>query len=221
MSNKHSNGITPDHFASFKQFDPATLYEANNKQGMIDPLIKVAWPGAALCGPAFTVECAPGDNLMLHKAVTLASPGDVLVATTNHYVRAGAWGEVLTVAAQSKNIAGLAIDGAVRDITAIQGLRFPIFSRGLAIGSCSKSEAGTVGEPINFGGVRVRTGDLILGDGDGLVVIAKQRINEVLRAAFARQEKEQHMMNELKQGKTTVELLELGPVLTELDKKGK
>lgn len=98
---------------------------------------------------ALTVECCPGDNLMLHKAVTVARPGDVLVATVGSFVRAGAWGEVLTVAAQARGIGGLVIDGAARDVEAIAQLGFPVFSRALAIGSCTKSGIGTVNHPIN------------------------------------------------------------------------
>src|SRR3972149_1124155 len=94
----------------FREFDPATLYEAAGRRGMVDPAIRPAWPGAKVCGIAASLECPPGDNLMLHLAVAAATPGVVLVANAGGFLRAGAWGEILTVAAQAKGVAGLVID---------------------------------------------------------------------------------------------------------------
>ena len=210
---KLSSTPKTDAYGRFAAFDPATVYEAGGKVGMVDPAIRPAWAGARVCGRAFTVECHPGDNLMLHHAVTLARPGDVLVATTGNHVAAGAWGEVLTVAALQRGIAGLVIDGAVRDIEAITSLGFPIFSRGLAIGSCSKTETGAVARPINIGGVRLCSGDLVLGDGDGLVAVAESRLDEVYAQAHARHEKEREMLGQLREGRTTVDLLGLADAL--------
>ena len=119
-----------DTLERFADFDPATLYEAAGRTGMIDPSIRPAWPGAKVCGPAITVECPPCDNLMLHIAVANAPPGCVIVATVGSYVLAGAWGEILTEAARARGVGGLVIDGAVRDIDAIEALKFPVFSRG-------------------------------------------------------------------------------------------
>src|ERR1039458_8434874 len=123
-------------------FDPATLYEAAGLRGMVDPSIRPAWRGARICGVAATVECPPGDNLMLHHAVAAAKPGEVIVARTGGYLLTGAWGEILTVAAQVRGVTGLAIDGAVQDIEAIAEHGFPIFSRGLAIGAATKQRPG-------------------------------------------------------------------------------
>jgi 4-hydroxy-4-methyl-2-oxoglutarate aldolase len=197
---------------SLAEFDSATLYEAAGQQGMVDPAIRSAWPGARLAGPAFPLRCPPGDNLMLHHAVTLARPGDILVATIGNFVLAGAWGEILTVAAQARGIAGLVIDGAVRDTSAIAPRGFPIFSRGLAIGSCTKERFGTLNEPIIFGGVSVRPGDIVVADVDGVVIIDRERAEDVLAAAQRRHNKEQALIEQLQQGKTTIELLGLFPV---------
>lgn len=190
-------------------FDPATLYEAAGQKGMVDPGIRPAWRGARVCGPAFTVECAPRDNLMLHRAVVHARPGDILVVTAHSDLRAGAWGEILTVAAQVRGIAGLVIDGAVRDIESIEELGFPVFSRGLAIGACTKVRPGYLQRPILFGGVLVHPGDLVFGNSDGLVVIPKDSVESVCAAALKRQEKERIIMDNLRKGKTTLELLNL------------
>lgn len=193
----------------FADFDPATLYEAAGQKGMVDPEIRPAWPGARLCGLAATVECPPGDNLMLHVAVASAARRVVIVANVSAYTRAGAWGEILTAAAQARGIAGLVIDGAVRDIDAIRQMGFPVFSRGLAIGSCTKERPGKVGMPIQFGGVTVRSGDMILGDADGLVVVEQERLNEVYETALSRRARETEIISKLRQGRTTMELLGL------------
>jgi 4-hydroxy-4-methyl-2-oxoglutarate aldolase len=193
----------------FQDFDPATLYEAAGHRGMVDPAIRPAWAGARICGIAATVECPPGDNLALHHAVAAAQPGSVLVATTGGHLLAGAWGEILTVAARAKGVSGLAMDGAVRDIAAIAELGFPIFSRGLAIGSCTKERPGRINVPIQFGGVTVSPGDIILGDADGLVVVERGSAEAVFDAATARRRREAQIMDQLRKGKTTLELLGL------------
>jgi 4-hydroxy-4-methyl-2-oxoglutarate aldolase len=174
-----------------------------------DPAIRPAWPGAKVCGRAITVECPPGDNLMLHIAVANAQPGSVIVATVGAYVLAGAWGEILTEAARARGVAGLVIDGAVRDIDAIENLKFPVFSRGLAIASCTKERLGKLNTPIQIGGAPIAAGDLIFGNADGLVVIEQERIDEVYDAAVDRRKKELEIIAKLRQGRTTLELLGL------------
>ena len=176
----HSSAAA-DSVERFATFDPATLYEAAGQKGMVDPSIRPAWPGARVCGRAATVECPPGDNLMLHIAVANARPGVIIVANVSSYMSAGAWGEILTAAAQARGVAGLVIDGAVRDIDAIRDTSFPVFSRGLAIGSCTKERPGTLDIPVQLGGATVRPGDLILGDADGLVVIEQERLDAVYK----------------------------------------
>src|SRR5215475_10563360 len=132
----------------FLDFDPATLYEAAGQRGMVDPGIRAAWAGARICGVVATAACPPGDNLTLHQAVAAAKPGAVIVATLGNYLLTGAWGEILTVAEQTAGVTGLAVDGAVRDVDAIAEHAFPVFSRGLALGSCTKERAGTLNAPI-------------------------------------------------------------------------
>jgi 4-hydroxy-4-methyl-2-oxoglutarate aldolase len=193
----------------FADFDPATLYEAAGRKGMVDPSIRPAWHGAKVCGPAFTVECPPCDNLMLHVAVAHAEPGVIIVATVGGYLMAGAWGEILTEAARARGIAGLVIDGAVRDIDAIEALRFPVFSRGLAIGACTKEKAGALGTSVLFGGATVAPGDLVFGNADGLVVIEQDRMDDVYELAMTRRKNEAQIISQLRDGRTTMELLGL------------
>jgi 4-hydroxy-4-methyl-2-oxoglutarate aldolase len=198
-----------DSFERFADFDPATLYEASGRRGMVDPAIRPAWRGARVCGPAVTVECPPGDNLMLHVAVAHARPGVVIVAAVGGYLQAGAWGEILTEAARARGLAGLVIDGAVRDIDAIEASGFPVFSRGLAIGSCTKERRGKLDVAIQFGGVPVHPGDLVFGNADGLVIVEHDRIDDVYQAAAGRRRKELEIITKLREGRTTMELLGL------------
>lgn len=201
----------------FLGFDPATLYEAAGQRGMVDPTIRPAWAGAQICGPAATVECPPGDNLMLHHAVACPQPGVVIVATLGSYVLTGAWGEILTVAAQAKKVAGLVVDGAVRDIEAIAEHRFPVFSRGLAIGSCTKERLGRLNVPIVLGGVTVCPGDMVIGNADGIVVLERGRVDQTYAAAMARRAREAGLMDQLRAGKTTIELLHLPALVNSED----
>jgi 4-hydroxy-4-methyl-2-oxoglutarate aldolase len=204
----HSSAAA-DSVERFATFDPATLYEAAGQKGMVDPSIRPAWPGARVCGRAATVECPPGDNLMLHIAVANARPGVIIVANVSSYMSAGAWGEILTAAAQARGVAGLVIDGAVRDIDAIRDTSFPVFSRGLAIGSCTKERPGTLDIPVQLGGATVRPGDLILGDANGLVVIEQERLDAVYETAVTRRKRECEIISQLREGRTTIELLGL------------
>ena len=206
---KPSLANTRDIVERFVDFDPATLFEAAGRKGNVDPAIRPAWHGAKVCGRAFTVECPPCDNLMLHIAVANAKPGAIIVATVGGFLLAGAWGEILTEAALACGVAGLVIDGAVRDIDAIEALRFPVFSRGLAIGSCTKERPGKLDVPIQLGGAAVRPGDLVVGNADGLVVVEQGRIEEVYQAAVERRKRESEIITKLRQGRTTLELLGL------------
>ena len=201
--------IAPEIIRQLAEFDAATLYEAAGQRGMVDPAIKPVWQGAKICGPAVTVSCPPRDNLMLHHAVAVAEPGSVLVATAEGYESAGAWGEVLSVAAQARGIAGLVIDGAVRDVEAIRERCFPVFSRGLAIGACKKERMGTLHEPIDLGGIAVRSGDIVVGTGDGVVILERQSIEKVLQDAIVRRGREAEIFRQLQAGKTTIEILNL------------
>jgi 4-hydroxy-4-methyl-2-oxoglutarate aldolase len=209
-----------DDVERFLGFDPATLYEAAGQRGMVDPTIRPAWAGAQICGRAATVECPPGDNLMLHHAVACAEPGVVIVATLGSYLLTGAWGEILTVAAQAKGVAGLVVDGAVRDIEAIAEHRFPVFSRGLAIGACTKERFGRLNVPIVLGGVTVRPGDMVIGNADGIVILERARVDQIHAAAMARRTREAELMGQLRAGKTTIELLHL-PALSDTEAAGR
>ncbi|NIL77340.1 dimethylmenaquinone methyltransferase [Rhodococcus sp. B10] len=187
----------------------ATLYEASKLDIALDPGIKPAWPGARIAGPAYTVQGAGGDNLALHNAVARAPAGHVLVADLGGALH-GHWGEVLALAAQQRGLLGLLIDGGVRDTVELAQLGFPVFSRGVAITGTRKGYSGAFGVPVFIGGMRIATGDLIVGDADGVVAVPSQHVDSVLDRSDARVADEHRIFEELRAGKTTLELYGFG-----------
>jgi 4-hydroxy-4-methyl-2-oxoglutarate aldolase len=173
------------------------------------PRVAAVWPSATLAAPAYTVGCTPGDNLAIHVAVARAPAGSALVVDVGGVPERGYWGEVLTTAAEARDLAGLVIDGGVRDTAALEAHRFPVFSSMVALLGATKEFPGTVGSPVRVGDVTVRMGDWVVGDGDGVVVIRGDRLDEVLSAGRTRANKEAVYFSELTSGKTTVELLGL------------
>jgi 4-hydroxy-4-methyl-2-oxoglutarate aldolase len=186
----------------------ATVYEASGGEGALDPAIAPVWRGARVCGPALPVACGYGDNLAIHRALEHVPPGVVLVVNAQGHL-AGYWGEVLAVAAQARGVAGLVIDGGVRDTEALERLGFPVFARGRSIRGTVKHEPGRIGEPVVVGGVWVQAGDIVLGDADGVALIRAERLQEVLEASRARAAREERIMERLRAGELTLDLLGL------------
>jgi 4-hydroxy-4-methyl-2-oxoglutarate aldolase len=201
---------------AFKDIGIATVHEASGRKGFVNPKIKPLARGIRLLGPAFTVECHPKDNLMLHKALQIAQKGDVLVASTQGYPDAGYWGGLMATSAVARGLGGLAIDGCVRDSAEIVDMGFPVFCRGTCIRGTVKSTLGRVNHTIVFGGCVVKPGDLVLGDDDGIVIVAQAEIETVLNAARQRIAKEVEKSAELAKGTSSVELNKLEPVFRSL-----
>lgn len=184
----------------------ATIHEAMGKTGALPPAIKPLNQNMKVCGTAFTVQTIPGDNLLLHRALAAASAGDVLVVNVSDFYEAGYWGEIMTVAALQKGIAGLVIDGCVRDAEAIEELAFPLFSRGLCIKGTTKFGQGTLKQSIIIGDTKVRPGDIVVGDRDGVVVVPSGHLQTTIEVAKKREQKEAATMAELRNGRTTLEI---------------
>lgn len=196
-----------------KKIPSATLHESLGKKGAVNRTIKPIFNGIVICGSALTVSCKAGDNLGLHVAIALAEPGDVLVATTDGNPDFGYWGEIMAVAAIEKGISGLVIEGCVRDYGPIRKLQFPIFAEGLCIKGTKKEIFYSINHPITFGNVLVNPGDLILGDEDGLVVVGQDKVADILEKAIMHEKKEERIIEDLRRGKTTLELLGFDKVL--------
>jgi 4-hydroxy-4-methyl-2-oxoglutarate aldolase len=200
----------------FRGLGVATVHEASGRQGAVDPDIKPIAKGVRLCGPAFTVQCHPGDNLMLHKALERARPGDVLVATVGGCYEGGYWGGLMGTSAQARQLGGLALDGCVRDSSELIQMGFPIFCRGFAVRGTAKGVLGLINHPTVFGGVLVHPGDLVLGDDDGLVVVKRAECSWVLEKSLERKRAEEKKAEQLRAGMSSVELNKLGKVFEAL-----
>jgi len=190
-----------------RTLDTATLFESGARAAK-EPEIRMLSGNDRLAGPALTVACPPGDNLMIHLAVARAQAGIVLVAQS-HDPGYAVWDEVLTVAAMARGIAGLVLDGSVRDLGAIRRLGFPVFARGTALPGTTKSVHGTIGQATTCGGALVCPGDIVVADESGIVLIRPEEAEQVLARALELCRKEAAIMDELRGGRTTVDLLGL------------
>ncbi|BBC30916.1 hypothetical protein SGFS_022100 [Streptomyces graminofaciens] len=186
----------------------ATLHEAAGRTGALPSVIGPAFAAARVAGPAFPVASPPGDNLWIHRAVYSAEPGDVLVVDVGGGTEFGYWGEILSTAALARGLAGLVINGGVRDRDALTELGLPVFSAGLCIRGTGKDFDGTgsLGTPVRVGEVFVGRGDLVVGDADGVVVIPQADIEAVLKAAAERETKEAALMRRIRAGERTLDL---------------
>ncbi len=193
-------------YQQLAKFSAATLHEALGKIGNLPAAIKPIAPGMKICGPAYPVQTMPRDNKIIHRAYANAKAGDVLVVHCSDYYEAGYWGDLMSLGAKTKGIAGLVIDACVRDADDIEAMGFPVFSRGLCIRGTSRLEGGILNEPIVIGGILIHPGDIIVGDRDGVVVVPKDRLAEVIEKATAREAREGSVRQQLRQGKTSIQI---------------
>ncbi len=204
---------TPEVVKAFSLLASATIHEASGKKGYIDCDIKPITKGLKVCGPALTVQCAPGDNIMLHKALEQAKPGDVIVANVGGGYKYGYFGDLMATSAIARGVGGLCIDGCIRDSAEIIESGFPVFARGFCIRGTKKGTIGLINYPTVFGEQTIFPGDLIFGDDDGLVVVRLDECTEVLEKAEARVRKEVEKEKVLKTGVSSIEFNKLGPIL--------
>ncbi|WP_134680470.1 RraA family protein [Paracoccus ravus] len=201
--------MTP--YARLAELGAATLGEAWPQARIATAPPRPLAPDMALAGPAVTVRCQPGDNLALHRVIAQAGPGDVLVVDYGGRTDSAPFGEIMALACQLRGIAGLIIDGAVRDSMAIIRAGFPVFAHGLTIFGSTKRHAGAIGANLLLAGTEVASGDLVVADADGMVVVARDQIDKALEAAQARAAREEHVMARLRAGESTLEIFGLGP----------
>ncbi len=198
----------PDLVQRAASFSTATLVETLSRRIDLPAAIKPLTPDMRVCGPAITVSSPSRDNLMLHRAIYLAESGDVIVAEVSADYEAGYWGEIMTHAALCRKLAGLVIDGCVRDADAIDQMRFPVFSRGLCMRGTSKRGGGSINNTISIGEVRISPGDLVVGDRDGVVIVPNSELLHVLTEAGKRIQKENWVKDQLTMGRTTLDIYE-------------
>jgi len=163
-------------------------------------------PDVRMAGSAVTVEVQAGDNLLIHKAITLAEPDDILVIDGQEYMGAALAGEMICYACKVHDLAGLVVDGAVRDRAEIRELGFPVYARGFQPEGPSKGGAGSVNDPISCGGVGVEPGDVIVGDEDGVTVVPADSAEDILRASREKLEQEANAREAISNGTYPMEI---------------
>ncbi|WP_326692103.1 MULTISPECIES: 4-carboxy-4-hydroxy-2-oxoadipate aldolase/oxaloacetate decarboxylase [unclassified Streptomyces] len=195
------------------RFSAATIHEAQGRLGALDSTLKPVDHRMSLCGPAFTVECAPRDNLMLQTAIAYARPGDVIVVSAGAYAEAGSFGDVLANACKAKGLGGLITDTGVRDTEDLRRLGFPVFSHSVCMKGTVKETVGPMCEPVTVGGQLVRPGDVVRADADGVVVVRREDAASVVAASQQRVDTETEYIAAYRAGKSVTEICGLTPLL--------
>lgn len=172
----------------------------NRTQCMTPDIRSFGKPGIKLAGVALTVKSRSGDNLMLHKALDLAQPGDVIVVDAGADMRQSIIGELMVQYAMTRGVRGIIIDGAIRDTGSLAQMDFPIYARGATPGGPYKDGPGEIGFPITCGGVVVNPGDIVIGDEDGITVIPQSEAAQIIRDAAAHHARELEIMEEIARG---------------------
>lgn len=183
--------------------------DAMNREQIMAAAIKPIAEGTRICGQARTVNAMAGDNGIIHAAIPHLRPGEILVVNGMGVEDVAVWGEVMTHAAQKQGIAGIVLDGAVRDVAEMRAMGFPVFCRAVVPRGPHKGFGGTIDGAIACAGVAVSPGDLVIGDDDGVAVVPLAQVRAVQAAAREAQKREGVWLEEIAKGKTTPELLDL------------
>jgi 4-hydroxy-4-methyl-2-oxoglutarate aldolase len=183
-------------------FPTGWIVDANGRRGALDYRVRPLTRAMRFCGVALTVHSRPRDNLAPYAAITYAKPGDVIVVATDAYEEASVVGDILLGMARNKGVIALVTDGMVRDIDGLNGVGIPVFARGLSPNSPFKDGPGTIGLPISINGTTINAGDVVCGDQDGVVIVAREAIEDVLAALADVKAKEDKMEAMVAQGAT-------------------
>lgn len=205
--------IDPQLLERAKGFAMSDLHEGlgavTGRLGLMSPRMRPLFEGARIVGQAVTCFNYPGDNLMLHQAMRLADVGQVVVATNGGSHQGALWGEMVTVFARMKGLAGAVVDGAIRDTGPIRELGFPVFSTAISASHPEKRGPGSANVPISCAGIVVNPGDIIVADGDGVLSIPPEYLGAAMDAAQTRIDKETEFRQKLAEGGTMFDLLGL------------
>jgi regulator of RNase E activity RraA len=193
--------VTPDQVAQAARYPVAVVGDMAGRRGAMNARIQALGPGMKLAGPAFTVECRPGDNLMVHVAAAIARPGDILVVDARNDQTCALIGELLVAQLRAAGVAGAVTDSAVRDTAELAHGPMPIFASGRNPCGPTKNVPGRLGIPISCGGAPVSPGDLVLGDEDGVMVIPRAEVPGVLGQLDAKMAAEAQRLKEISEGR--------------------
>lgn len=198
-------------------YPAANVSDALGKTNTMDAGINPVTPGLTVCGPAYTVDCPPDGIITCHKALGEVPAGHVLVVDGKGGIHGAIWGELTSMEAMKRGVLGIVVDGAVRDSATIRKLGFPTWSRYVTPRVASNRTVGVTGEPVVCGGVPVRTGDYIIADDDGVVVIPVERLDEIMAKAAAIEAKEADLARKVEEGVHLADVLGMSGLIAEAD----
>ena len=203
--------LTPELLATACMLGSATLHEAGGKKGALPSAIKPLHRDWCIAAPVFTASGPARDNLWLHHAIYAAPSGSVLVHECGASAEAGYWGGIMANAALERGLAGFVTEGGVRDAKELRALGWPVFAANVCIRGTTKlaDGAGSLGASILIGDVLIRSGDLLVADADGVVVIASSEAERVVQAGVARERDEHDIVSRLKRGERTLDIYQL------------
>jgi 4-hydroxy-4-methyl-2-oxoglutarate aldolase len=206
----------PEVVRALGELGVATVHEAQGRTGLMKPYLRPIYPSARAAGAAVTVTSQPGDNLMIHAAMEVCKPGDILVVTTTSESTDGMFGELLGVSCEAHGVVGVIIDGGVRDTAELTAMDFPVWSKAISAQGTVKSTAGSVNVPVVCAGMAVHPGDVVVADADGVVVVARAQAAEVAAAGRDRIAKEEKTRERLRNGELGIDFYGLRDKLKQL-----
>jgi len=208
-----------DLVAQFGTLSTSIISDVMNRMNAMNADIKPITEVGTVAGPAITVQCIVGDNLIIHKAIYVAQQGDVLVIDARGHRDTSVWGSIMSRACMSRGIRAVVLDGTTRDISENREMRFPVFCLGVVPAGSQKNWGGNINVPIHCAGAEVSPGDIIVGDADGVVMVPAGMAKEILERAKARVSMEERWIAEIENGKSTLEVIGLDKKLDRLNLK--
>jgi RraA family protein len=199
---KRTRKVSADIVAKFRELPVANISDSMSRMTAAGAKLRPIHAGGVLAGPAFTVKTRPGDNLMVHKAFDIAEPGDIVVVDGGGDLTNSLIGEMMTAHAQQRGIAGIVIYGAIRDYDTLHAGHYPVFAAGVTHRGPYKDGPGEINVPIAIDGMVIAPGDLVVGDGDGLVCVPYEQTAEVLKATEAKHAAELKQIEAIRAGKS-------------------